>query len=90
MGGYRTKIETKLDFEQAHRVGRVQNGQVEAAKPRTIVAKLYDWKVKESILRAARRVRPTGLYLNEDLAKDTIMRRKEQLPKLKAAKQQDR
>lgn len=80
----------ELDFERVHRVGRVQNGQVEAAKPRTIVAKLYDWKVKEGILRAARRVRPTGLYLNEDLAKETIMRRKEQLPKLKAAKQQDR
>lgn len=73
-------------IERAHRTGRLRNPDgSHRAKPRTVVCKLYDWKVKETILKAARTVRPPGLFVNEDYAEATVMRRKELLPQMKAA-----
>ena len=68
-------------FEGAHRTGRVRNTDIN--KPRTIICKLYDWKVKEAILRSARAIKPTNIYVSEDFAEETACSRKELLPKLK-------
>ena len=38
----------------------------------------------------ARKVKSRGIYVSEDLAEDTRLRRKEQLDKLKEAKSQDK
>ena len=56
------------------------------SRPRTIVAKFYDWKQKDAILRQARYLKPRHITIYEDLAEETVKKRKEQLPKLKEAK----
>ena len=73
-----------LHVERAHLVGRVVSGS--RRRPRTIVCKLRDFKQKEQILKMTRRIEPVGLYLNEDLAKETLDKREEQRPKLEEAK----
>ena len=50
------------------------------------MCKLRDSKQKEQILKMTRRIKPVGLYVNEDLAKETLDKREEQRPKLKEAK----
>ena len=50
------------------------------------MSKLRDFKQKEQILKMTRRIEPVGLYLNEDLAKETLDKREEQRPKLEEAK----
>lgn len=56
------------------------------ARPRTIVCRLRDWKQKDEILRATRRMKPPGMFLSEDLANETMEKRKVQLDKLKEAR----
>ena len=84
------KNTLNLDFEplieRAHQTGRVRNTDIN--KPRTIICKLYDWKVEEAILRSARAIKPTNIYVSEDFAEETARRRKELLPKLKEAREQ--
>jgi len=75
------------DIERAHRVGPFANKDgTPLRRPRTIVCKFYDWKVKEEILRQARRLKPKYVYYSEDLADVTVQNRKDQLDKLKEAK----
>ena len=62
-----------LHIERAHRVGWVASGP--RRRPRTIVCKLRDFKQKEQILKVTRRIKPVGLYVNEDLAKETLDKR---------------
>ena len=82
-------LDYEPEIEWAHRVGKTTKPDGSPLdKPRTIVAKLYDWKVKENILHAARKVKPREICVSEDLAEDTRLRRKEQLDKLKEAKAQ--
>ena len=69
---------------RAHRVSRVASGP--RRRPRIIVCKLRDFKQKEQILKVTRRIKPVGLYVNEDLAKETLDKREEQRPKLEEAK----
>ena len=76
--------EEALHVERAHLVGRVVSGS--RRRPRTIVCKLRDFKQKEQILKMTRRIEPVGLYLNEDLAKETLDKREEKRPKLEEAK----
>ena len=77
-------LEEALHVERVHRVGRVVSGP--RRRPRTIVCKLRDFKQKEQILKRTRRIKPVGLYVNEDLAKDTPDKREEQRSKLEEAK----
>ena len=65
-------------------VGRVASGP--RRRPRTIVCKFRDWKQKELIMKMTRRIKYVGLYVNEDLAKETLNKREEQRPKLEEAK----
>ena len=62
-------------------------GQPPSTKPRTIICKLRDWKQREEVLRKARKEKPTGIYIMEDLASATLKKREPQVPKLFAAKE---
>ena len=74
-------------IERAHRVGaRSSAADGTNRRPRTIVCRLHDWKQKDEILRAARRIKPSGIFVNEDLANEALEKRKEQLDKFKEAK----
>ena len=80
----------KVEIERAHRTGKVNrrsDDNASSTRPRTVICRLVSWKQKDPILKAARIVRPDGMFVNEDLAAETLQRRKDQLPKLKQAKQ---
>lgn len=77
-------LAVEPDIERAHRVGRVVAGS--RRRPRTIVCRLRDWRQKDSIIRSARRIKPAGLFINEDLAKETMEKREDQRPKMEEAK----
>lgn len=73
-------------IERAHRVGKPDSSPRNLARP--IVCRLYDWKEKNHILKQARVHKPTGLYVNEDVAEAIMAKRREQMPRLKQAKQE--
>ena len=80
----------KVEIERAHRTGKVNrrsDDNASSTRPRTVICRLVSWKQKDPILKAARIVKPDGMFVNEDLAAETLQRRKDQLPKLKQAKQ---
>ena len=81
------QMESLPTIERAHRTGKDKKPDG-TPKPRTVVRKLYDWKEREAILQAARRIKPHGIHIYEDLAKETMAKRKALLPKLKRAKEE--
>lgn len=52
-----------------------------------MVYKLKDWKQRESVIREARKVKPKGLYVAEDLARSTLHKREEQIEAMKKARE---
>lgn len=70
-----------VKLERAHRVGPHDN-----TTPRTIVARFEHYGEREAVLRNARKLKGTGIYINEDLcpASQEIIRGK--LPLLKQAR----
>ena len=78
------KMESTPAIERPHRTGKDEKPDG-TPKPRTVVCKLYDWKEREAILKAARRIKPYGIHIYEDLAEQTMAKRREFLPKLKRA-----
>ena len=82
------KLQIDVDIERAHRVERRKPSKRQNTnQPRTIVCRLRDWKQREAVVRKARKVKPEGLYVSEDLAPETLLKREAQIPKLKAAKE---
>ena len=80
-----------VDVERAHRVKkretRNKKGHGDSQdKPRTIICRLRDWKQREAVLREARKIKPPGLYISEDLARVTLRKREGQIAKMKEAK----
>ena len=66
---------------------RKKRGSANANEPRTIVCRLRDWKQREQVLRKARKEKPVGLHISEDIAFATLKKREAHLEKFKAAKQ---
>lgn len=77
-------LVTEPDIERVHRIGWFVAGS--RRRPRTIVCRLRDWRQKDLIIRSARRIKPAGLFINEDLAKETMEKREDQRPKMEEAK----
>ena len=81
-----------MAIERAHRVVRrrksasSQRGAEQADKPRTIVCHLRDWKQRDAVIREARKIKPPGLYVVEDLARATLLKREGQIAKMKEAR----
>ena len=85
------KLDIEVDIERAHRTERRKCGGINQhqadAKPRVIVCRLSSWKQKEAVVRKARKEKPEGLLICEDLSQATLEKRKPHLEKLRAAKQ---
>lgn len=86
-------LEFEPTIERAHRIGGKLRpsgsgnpSESLRSRPRTIVCRLNNWKEKEAILKSARQRKPTGLFINEDLATETLEKRKEQMERFKDAK----
>ena len=79
-----------VEIERTHRTGKAirrSDNNASSTRPRTDICRLVSWKQKDPILKAARIVKPDGMFVNEDLVAETLQRHKDQLPKLKQAKQ---
>lgn len=59
-------------IERAHRIGKNNDG-----RPRTIVAKFLHFKDKQYVLYNSRKLKNSGIFLNEDFSKETNAIRKE-------------
>ena len=81
------QMESPPAIERVHRTEKDKKPDG-TPKPRTVVCKLYDWKEREAILKAARRNKPHGIHIYKDLAEETMVKRRELLPKLKYAKEE--
>ncbi|XP_057297305.1 uncharacterized protein LOC130626314 [Hydractinia symbiolongicarpus] len=57
---------SNVHVERAHRTGEESNG-----KKRTIVLKLLDYKDKVNILNNSKKLKGTGIYVNEDYSTST-------------------
>ena len=74
-------INKEVSIERAHRVGNVIG-----ERPRTIVAKFRDFEDKTEIIRNAKKLKGSNLFINEDLCEASRAKRREQLPRLKQAR----
>ena len=67
------RLDTEnVETEHAHRTGRKSRN-----KPRTIVCKLLQFKDKQNILRKAKLLKRTNVFINEDYCQDTVEYREE-------------
>lgn len=79
-------LEDKLqlpaaNLERAHRVGKTNSSY-----PRPIVVRFVKFSDREAAIRNAKKLKGTGIYLNEDLCPASMELRKNQLPLLKKAR----
>ena len=65
------KLKDDIQIERAHRTGKENQG-----RPRTIVFKLLSYKDKALIMSCGKRLAGSGIYINEDFAKETVEKRK--------------
>ena len=70
-------LKKRLDIENvaiehAHRAGRKSG-----SNPRTTVCKLIRFKDKQNILRKAKLLKGTNIFIDEDYCQDTVQYRKE-------------
>lgn len=72
-----------VNLERAHRVG-----QSVASRPRTVVARFEKFGDREAVIRNARKLKGTGIYINEDLCPASQEIKNNQLPLLKQARQE--
>ena len=72
-----------IKLERAHRTGPPT-----ASGPRTVVARLERFCDREAVLRNARKLKGTGIYINEDLCPASQELKRQQLPLLKQAREQ--
>lgn len=81
------QLPSEPRIERARRTGKPTKPDGSPRQgPRPIICRLYDWKEKESILKQARRMKPSGLYIHEDVAEATLEKRRSLMPRLKQAK----
>ena len=59
-----------------------KDGTKVKSDPRPIVAKFTSLKQKEAILKVARKIKPKGVKLYQDLSSRTLQRRAELIPEL--------
>ena len=73
-----------IDIEIAHRINRKNNPSNKA--PRTIIAKLKKASDRDTIMRSTRKLKDSGIFINEDFCEATMKIRKELFPKVKEAR----
>ena len=73
-----------IKIDVAH---RIPNRDSDSKSPRTIIARLNRESDRDSIMKSTRKLKQTGIFINEDICENTIKIRKELYPKLKAARE---
>ena len=70
-----------IRIERAHRTGPSSTG-----RPKTIVVRFETYNDRDCILQAARKEKPRGIFVNEDLLHRVMERRKQLMPMLREAR----
>ena len=78
-------LGTDLVKERAHRVGGTRCD----SKPRKIVARFLNYKDREAVFKAKKKLHGTNMFVNEDYSNRVIKRRTELMPKLKEARRKN-
>ena len=65
------EIQDPIEIDRCHRMGKHKRN-----RPRTIIFKLNKFKDKQKILRNARNLKDTGIFIYEDFCDDTMKLRK--------------
>ena len=65
-------ITDTIEFERCHRVYKHTNSSKNQNHPRTIICKVTKFKDKQKILKYAKRLKDTGVFIYSDFCKDTI------------------
>ena len=76
-------IDKHIEVDRAHRVGEKREN-----RKRTIVLRLNKFKDKEEIKRCAKKLKGTGIYINDDFSPVTLERRKHLLKTAKDLREQ--
>ena len=79
--------EVGADFvvESAHRVGRPRSD----SKPRKIVARFLNYKDREAVFKAKKKLHGTNMLVKEDYSDRVIKKRMELMPKLKETRRKN-
>lgn len=88
-------IEEKLNLdpkiigvEQAMRAGKVNiSSDGTQGRPRPVIVRFHRIKDRDTVLRNARKLKGTSIFINEDYPETVRQKRKELLPKMKEARE---
>ena len=72
-----------MKLERAHRTGPANS-----SRPRTVVVRFERFGDREAVMRNARKLRGTGIFINEDLCPASQEIRRNQLPLMKKAREE--
>ena len=75
-----------INIERAHRMGKKNGRRDNNDRPRTIIIKLLNYKDKVKILKNAKKLKDTGIYINEDFSVETNEIRKNLKPQMNKAR----
>lgn len=72
-----------VTLERAHRTGSVTH-----SRPRTVIARFAKYSDREAVIRNARKLKGTGIYINEDLCPASQEIKNSQIPLMKKAREE--
>ncbi|KAK7895598.1 hypothetical protein WMY93_020923 [Mugilogobius chulae] len=75
----------KIELDRVYRAGKPLSGNLE--RPRPVVVRFLRLKDKMAVLDRAKRLKGTGIFINEDFPETVRQKRKELLPAMKAARE---
>ena len=79
------EVGTDFVIERAHRVGRPRSD----SKPRKIVARFLNYKDRDAVFKAKKKLPGTNMFVNEYYFDRSIKKRTELMPKLKEARRKN-
>ena len=65
-----------IEFERCHRISAQTNSSKNHNHSQTIICKVTKFKDKQKILKSAKCLKDTGIFIYEDFCKDTMDLRK--------------
>ena len=77
------QLQRGIEVERAHRSGKPAMGD----RPRPIVVKFLRHKDRSAVLQRAKNLKGTKIFINEDYTDLVRQKRKELMPKLRAARE---
>ena len=82
ISSHTSEVGTDFVIERAHHVGIPRSD----SKPRKIVAQFLNYKDREAVFKAKKKLPGTNMFVNEDYSDRAIKKRTELMPKLKEAR----